>query len=114
MTTKFFTCPSCHASTPVPTHATDRVDLERDRGESFMVSCKHCLQPRSIHVNEVHAAPNQVITGLGVFAGVAAVVTLWNLDFIAWVAGALPVIVYQAQLTSANTFNGYSLPRAKK
>ncbi len=96
------------------TYATDRVDLERERGESFAATCKHCLKPRAIHVNDVRAVPNRVITGVGVFAGVAAVGLLWKMGFIAWIAGALPVLVYRAQVTSASAFNGYSLPRVNQ
>ncbi len=114
LTTKHFTCPTCYANTVVPTHATDRVDLERERGESFPATCKHCLKPRAIHVNDVRAVPNRVITGIGVFAGVVALGLLWQMGFIAWIAGGLPVVVYRAQVASASAFNGYSLPRAKK
>ena len=110
MTTKYFTCPSCHEATIFRTSATDRVDLERDRGETFMATCRHCLRPRSLHVNDISAKPSKAITAAGILGGVAATVALWHTGFISYVTGALPVIVYQAQRIAAATFNGYNLP----
>ena len=113
-TTKYYTCPSCHENTPVKTYATDRVDLERDLGETFASRCKHCHKPGSVHVNQVRALPNRMVTGLGVAAGVAATAALWKIGFIAFASGALPVIIYTAQNRSADTFNAYKLPERKR
>lgn len=106
---KYFVCKSCHESTYVPTAATDRVDLEREKGESFSARCAHCHKPGSVHVNHVLAKPNPVITAIGGVAGAVATVALWNVGFIAFASGALPVIVYQAQSRSAQTFNSYKI-----
>ncbi|WP_116125472.1 hypothetical protein [Lewinella sp. IMCC34183] len=114
MTRKYITCPNCHENTAFRTSATDRVDLERDRGEYFPVACRHCLRPRTAHVNDVNAAPHPAITAAGGAAGVAAIAALWQLGFIAYAAGALPVIVYRAQVSAAATFNGYKLPISKR
>ena len=111
---KYYTCPSCHENSPVKTSATDRVDLERELGESFADRCRHCHKPSSVHVNQVRAAPNRVVTGIGVAAGVVATVALWQVGFIAVASGALPVIIYTAQNRSADTFNGYKLPVRKR
>ena len=112
-TTKYFTCPSCHDNSPVRTYATDRVELERELGENFATRCKHCHKPGSVHVNHVRAAPNRVVTGVGIAAGVIATAALWQIGFIAFASGALPVIIYTAQNRSAETFNAYKLPERK-
>ncbi|WP_146088777.1 hypothetical protein [Neolewinella xylanilytica] len=112
-TTKYVTCPSCHENSSVPTDAVDRVDLERAVGERFTASCKHCHKPRSIHVNEVHATPNRAITVVAGGIGLVAIGALWHIGFIAYAAGAFPVLVYQAQVKSAATFNGYQLPLSR-
>ncbi len=91
--------------------ATDRVELERDKGETFMMECAHCYVRKEIHVNDVNAVPNKIVTGVGVAVGVAAAVALWNIGFIAWISGGLPVIIYGAQRKSASTFNSYYLTR---
>ncbi len=113
-TTKYFTCRACHEPSPVTTNATDRVDLERERGARFRVTCRHCHKPASVHVNQVSAQPNRIVTGVGGIAGAVAIAALWNVGFIAYAAGALPVIVYQAQAKSAATFNGYKLPETRR
>ncbi|WP_116108084.1 hypothetical protein [Lewinella sp. IMCC34191] len=111
---KYFVCKFCHESTYVATSATDRVDLERERGERFSANCAHCHKPGSIHVNQILAKPNPVITVIGGVAGLVATAALWNVGFIAYAAGALPVIVYQAQAKSAQTFNSYKITPSRK
>ena len=113
-TVKYYTCRSCHENSRIRTYATDRVDLEREVGERFSSHCQHCGKAGSIHVNDVKAAPNRTVTGIGIAAGVVATVALWQVGFIALASGALPVIVHTAQSRSADTFNGYKLPVAKR
>lgn len=112
MTAKYFTCPSCHENTRYKTMATDRVELEKEEGEFISAQCEHCYQQLRVHVNDINAEPNKVILGVGVGAGVVATAALWQLGVIAWVSGALPVIVYGAQLKAAETFNGYKIRRS--
>ncbi len=109
MTSKYFTCKVCHENTRFATMASDRVELERERGELIVVSCKHCHRKQSIHINEVKAEPNKVITGISVAAGAVASVALWNIGFIAVASFILPVIVYTAQQKMAATFNSYRI-----
>lgn len=92
--------------------ATDRVELEKDKGETFRVDCDHCHESRTIHVNDISAKPSLIVTGIGVAAGVGATVALWQLGFIAWISGGLPVIIYAAQRKAADTFNGYKINRS--
>lgn len=113
MTAKYFTCPSCHENTPFKTMATDRVELEKEKGEFIPAQCGHCYQQLRVHVNDIKAEPNKVILGAGVGAGVVATAALWQLGFIAFAAGALPVMVYGAQLKAVDTFNGYKISRSK-
>lgn len=113
MTSKYYTCPSCHENTPFKSMATDRVELEKDKGETFRVSCDHCHESRTIHVNDVKAKPNTIVTGIGVAAGIGATVALWQLGFVAWISGGLPIIIYAAQRKAADTFNSYKVKRTK-
>lgn len=113
MTSKYFTCKNCHENTKVKSMATDRVEMERDLGETFLVACSHCHDRKTIHVNDVNAEPNKIVTGVG--AGMAVVLTaaFWQLGFIAGLSFTLPVIVYAAQQKAAATFNGYKIRRTK-
>ncbi|MGB3801884.1 MAG: hypothetical protein WA952_18845 [Lewinella sp.] len=108
-TRKYYVCSFCHASTSVRTYATDRVELELEMGQQFPAKCGTCHKPKSIHVNQVTAEPNPVVTAIGGIAGLAATAALWNVGFIAYAAGALPVVVYRAQAKSAQTFNSYKI-----
>lgn len=112
MTAKYFTCPSCHENTRFKTMATDRVELEKEAGEFISLQCDECYRQLRVHVNDIKAEPNKIITGVGAGAGVVATAALWQLGFIAFAAGALPVIVYGAQLKAAETFNGYKIRRS--
>jgi hypothetical protein len=109
MTTKYFTCKNCHENTKVKSMATDRVEMERDLGETLLIECSHCHDRKTIHVNDVRAEPNKVITGVGAVVGAVATAALWQIGFIAVVACTLPVIVYGAQHKAAKTFNAYKI-----
>jgi len=60
MTTKYYTCPKCHENTKVKYLATDRVDMERDLGETFVAEFAHCYERKTIHVDDVKAEPNKL------------------------------------------------------
>lgn len=113
MTAKYFTCKSCHENTKVKSMATDRVEVERDLGETFLAECSHCHDRKIIHVNDVNAEPNKVITGIGVGIGVVATAVLWQLSVIALASGALPIIIYGAQRKAADRFNAYKIRPTK-
>jgi hypothetical protein len=66
-----------------------------------------------VSVSAFSQARNKVITGIGLAAGVAATAALWNIGFVAWIAGALPVIIYTAQRKGADTFNSYKIRRSE-
>ncbi len=93
--------------------ATDRVELEKEQGETFRLSCSHCYESKTVHVNDIKAKPNLIVTGIGVAAGIGATVAMWNLGFIASISGGLPIIIYAAQRRAAETFNGYRVKRTK-
>lgn len=112
MTHKYFTCPECREDPRFKSMATDRVELEREKGERLRVACTHCYGQLTVHVNDIKAAPNKIITGLGVAAGVAATAALWHFGAVAWASGALPVIIYIAQQKAAEAFNGYQIRRS--
>ncbi|TXF91177.1 hypothetical protein FUA23_02830 [Neolewinella aurantiaca] len=113
MTSKYFTCKNCHENTRVRSMATDRVEMERDLGETFLAACSNCHDRKTIHVNDVHAEPNRIITGVGGVVGVAATVALWQIGYVAVLSATLPVIIHAAQQKAATTFNGYKIRPTK-
>lgn len=92
--------------------ATDRVELERDRGETFTVDCPHCLKKVNVHVNRVSARPNRIFTYGGILLGLGSIALFWGLGFIATLSAAIPILVHQAQRKAAHTFNAYMIRRS--
>lgn len=111
MTTKSFPCPHCAAVNTVLTPAPDRVALERQSGDYLHATCVHCYKPVRVHVNEIQARPDLVVTTIATCVALVAVALFWQLGFIAAAAFALPLVVYRAQQMAARSFNGYQLPR---
>lgn len=114
MTSKYYTCKACNENSKIKSMASDRVELERDMGETFRATCTHCHDSRTVHVNDVKAEPNKIVLAAGGLAGVVATVALWQVGFIAVISLALPGIVYGAQAKAASTFNGYKIKVTKK
>jgi len=82
MPRKYTTCPHCHENTRVRTFAPDRVELEKEKGERFMVKCNNCHETREVHVNQVRAKPNYLAANV-----VSVLISLiWIIIFIsgAW------------------------------
>ncbi|MEM6769184.1 MAG: hypothetical protein AAF597_01255 [Bacteroidota bacterium] len=117
MITKHFTCPLCHSNNRLRTFAPDRVELEKERGETFTATCKHCSKPVSIHVNQVRAKPMKSITFVVSILLVALIVVAFLMGFMTNIYGLLllsgvlgiPVMVNRAVIKSADTFNSYYL-----
>lgn len=109
MTSKYYYCPSCQERNAFSSMASDRVELEREKGERIPVECEHCHSRTKLHVNQVRAEPNKIITGASAVAGVVGAVALWQVGFIAAITVGLPVLVYQMQSRSASTFNSYKI-----
>lgn len=117
MTTKFFTCPSCKENARLRTFAPDRVELERERGLTFPVSCPHCHQEVVVHVDQVKARANHLVT----YVVTAFCALVWFLIFLfglylnifillaATSLIGLPVAVRKAVERMATTFNEYKL-----
>ena len=109
MTTKYFYCPECNERNSLRSMANDRVELEKDRGETFSVNCDNCHARPTIHVNDVQAEPNKLITGGSGVLGLVCAGMFFQLGFIAALPLALPIVVYQAQARAASGFNRYKV-----
>lgn len=95
LTSKYATCKNCHENFSVSTAATDRVELERDKGPNFPVVCSHCHDRQTIHVNKVKAKPNLMITtiigGSALVLALLGMVLAYRVNII--VFAALPFLI---------------------
>lgn len=113
MTNKFYFCPSCQERNKFSSLATDRVELEKDKGERIAVECAHCHARTNLNVNKIQAEPNNVITGASGVLGLICAGLFLNMGFIAGLPLALPVVVHQAQARAASSFNRYKIKETK-
>ncbi|OAV43996.1 hypothetical protein [Lewinella sp. 4G2] len=113
MNAPYFTCTNCHEDTRYKSYATDRVELEREDGTELRVTCSHCHESKTIHPNDISAAPNKVIP---IVVGVIVAILMLVLFYMGWILisailiGA-PFAVWAAQQKSAANFNGYRIRR---
>ena len=113
MTYKYFRCPACRAENRYKTHATDRVELEREAGESLPVTCTHCFERKTLHPNDIQAKPNLWMVYIATALVVALMLYLFSLGFllISTVLLAAPAAIYAAQQKEAYAFNTYRIRR---
>lgn len=106
-------CKSCQKSFKIQSSASNRPDLEDEKGERFKVTCEHCGTAQEKHVNDIRAKQNVIINVIGVLLGVIVTVGLWNtFGAISTVSGLIPVLIYKMQDNAINQFNKYRVRRS--
>ena len=109
-------CKTCADPLKIRTHADDRVELAKDKGKQFDLSCKNCQSTNEYHVDEFSAERSRVaeiIAGLILIIGTPLIIWL-TLDFISrltrsyaffLVAGVflIPIAVYGIILKNDRT-----------
>lgn len=113
MNKKFYYCPSCRERNDYASLATDRVELEKEKGERISMECVHCHARSQVHVNDISAEPNNLITGASGVLGLICAGLFLNMGFIAGLPLALPVVVHQAQARAVSSFNRYKIKETK-
>lgn len=105
-------CKACKEEIKVKSSATTRPELERDKGEEFIINCSHCGKDNQRHVNDIRARENKAVM---MIAGALGIVLALVLFFIVGVVGTIviviPGLIWQQQRQAASTFNRYLLPR---
>lgn len=107
-------CKNCKKSITVRSWANDRVELAREKGESFNLKCKSCGEVHEYNVNEVSANTNSLINSL-LFIAVLAIMAVvgyylfsnfWGKSFYMIfalpIAIAIPGMIYFTYVKSQN------------
>lgn len=98
-------CSSCHKENSFKTKATNRFELQEERGNHINERCKNCGTVTKRRVNRVHAKANflWVLVAIGISA--IATIFLWNLGWIASITLTFPFLVWQYFNNEASKFN---------
>lgn len=107
----YFYCSSCQEENSFKTKATDRFELQKERGNFINERCKHCDTVVKRRINRVHAKPNKWILIIGGLVGTVLTVLfilsaplIISIFAISIIAG-IPFIAWKAQDKKASAFN---------
>lgn len=101
----FYYCSSCKKENSFKTKATDRFELQQERGNEISERCKYCGNITKRRINRVHAKANFMWILAGIIASVIATGFLWQLGWIAGATFSIPFLLWQATQTKASNFN---------
>lgn len=117
-------CSSCKESIPVKALMVDnRIELAKQKGETFETRCSKCGYRNSIHVDDVKAVNGTLIKLVGIISIVIAIaltLLFWHYGFIAFVSFSIPALmittVHQTQSAKIKQFNllKYNSSRSRK
>ena len=105
----YTTCKTCSATNTIKSNATTRPDLERDKGETFVVNCKDCAINQSIHVNDVKAEMSPFPIVIGLVIGAVLTFLFFVVGWIALATIAIPFYIWRQQQNDVHLFNSYRL-----
>lgn len=101
----YYYCSSCKKENSFKTKATNRFELQEERGNEINERCNHCGTQVKRRVNRVHAKPNLMIALGGLVLAALATVFLWNLGWIATLTLSLPIMIFAYTNGEASKFN---------
>lgn len=107
----YFYCSSCQKENSFKTTATNRFELQKERGNVINERCKKCGTVVKRRINRVHAKPNKWLLVFGAFFGVILtallflVVPLFILVLANSVIFSIPFMVWRGQDKKASAFN---------
>lgn len=105
-------CTSCKTDFKIKSQATTRPELQMEKGDEFILNCNHCGKNEKKHINDVKAEiDNNILIG-AVVVGIIATVFLWiYFGAIGTVSVAIPLFVWQQQMSTVKTFNAFMIKR---
>ncbi|MEM6725085.1 MAG: hypothetical protein AAF598_13690 [Bacteroidota bacterium] len=120
-------CQSCHQDFNTRLFATDRVQLENERGSSIRLTCNHCSSTRYYHVNQIKASQSNLSLVTGLLIIVVTIATILAVNYLlinlsgVYILGSifvLPAVVILAyrnmQENNIRAFNSYRVHESKK
>ncbi len=101
----YYYCSSCQKENSFTTKATNRFELQNERGNHINERCKKCGTIVKRRINRVYAKANKmyILGGLGI--GVLCTVLLWELGWVATLTFTIPIIIARSTEITASKFN---------
>jgi hypothetical protein len=80
----FSICPQCNKEFTINTRASDRFILARKLGEEFPINCTECGSRLGVHVNEVKAEENKIMSLLAgiIFLAGTIILFIWLWEYL--------------------------------
>ncbi|MCB9426072.1 MAG: hypothetical protein H6584_03465 [Flavobacteriales bacterium] len=108
-------CKHCKKEITIKSSATDRPELQKEKGDQFEKKCPHCARKNVFHVNDVYAEPNQIYSIIGVIVFLIVTALLWqHYGAISSASGLIPIFIYRQQIASVKFFNAYRVRKNNK
>ena len=101
----YYYCSSCQKENIFKTTATNRFELQKERGNEINERCKKCGTIVKRRINRVHAKPNLFIILGGVAISAIATILLWGLGWIATLTFSVPFFAWKYTEQKASAFN---------
>lgn len=101
----YYYCSSCQKENNFKTKATNRFELQEERGNEINERCDYCGTQVKRRINRVHAKPNLFIALAGFIIGVLSSLLLWNLGWIATLTFTIPIMAFGYTNNEASKFN---------
>lgn len=101
----YYFCSSCKKENRFKTRATNRFELQEDRGNEINERCKYCGTISKRRINRVHAKANYGYIIAGLIVGLVLAAFLWQLGWIAGITFGLPIMIWQWSQKKATDFN---------
>jgi DNA-directed RNA polymerase subunit RPC12/RpoP len=101
----YYYCSSCKKENSFNTKASNRFELQEERGNHINDRCNHCGTQVKRRVNRVHAKPDIKIVSIGLLLGIISTIFLWNLGWIATLTFSIPILAFSYASQQASNFN---------
>ncbi len=101
----YYYCSSCQKENSFTTKATNRFELQKERGNEINERCKKCGTIVKRRINRVHAKANVIMLLAGIAVSAIATIFLWNLGWIATLTFTVPFFAWKYAEKKASDFN---------
>lgn len=105
-------CTSCKTDFKIKSQATTRPELQMEKGDEFIHNCLNCGKTEKKHINDVKAeVDNNILIGAFVVGVIVSIILFIYFGVVGTVGAAIPLFVWQQQMSSIKTFNSFMIKR---
>lgn len=101
----YYYCSSCQKENSFKTKATNRFELQEERGNHINERCKKCGTIVKRRINRVHARANKSYVLLSFGLCIFLTLLLWELGWVATLTFTIPIMIWRSADIQASKFN---------